>query len=378
MKTSSIVSVVFCIFSLSLALPVPALEKSKPKPKDAPDATIVDPNAIYGLSGPYTHQNLSIWLVEDKKQSGADKDYLTLQEALEKKLVTIVETGSVGNLTIINHAENVNIFIQSGDIVKGGRQDRTIQYDYVLTPQQKELSLNSFCVEHGRWSKRGEEASDKFSSSTDRLSSRELQVAARYEGNQSRVWQEVKSDQEKLSKNVGQSVQSPQSASSLQLTLEDKDLKEFINAYMEKLSPVVRDKTRPAGLVVAINGRFVSADIYESEKLFIKLWDKLLRAAAVEAVAEYQKDKKYEGPTLEQVKQFLSIQYVTGQKKVPIAGSSLMRIVETKDKVIFDTCSDSQSESKPVHRNYLYWDEKDQSAAQEDKMSQTQVQSTRK
>ena len=45
------------------------------------------------------------------------------------------------------------------------------------------------------------------------------------------------------------------------------------------------------GYVFAINGKVNSADIYGSNVLFKKLWPKLLKANAIEAIAELQKDK---------------------------------------------------------------------------------------
>src|SRR5262249_39815878 len=75
------------------------------------------------LSGPYTHQNLTVFLVHGKDQI-PDKDFLTLQEALEQKKAVVHETGEVSALTIENLSERDVLFVQAGDIVKGGQQDR--------------------------------------------------------------------------------------------------------------------------------------------------------------------------------------------------------------------------------------------------------------
>jgi hypothetical protein len=335
------------------------------------------PNTVYELSGPFTHENLSIYFVHSKEKYTSGQEYITLQEAIEKGLAKVVETGSVGNLTVINNAENVNIFIQSGDIVKGGKQDRTIKYDYIITPKQKEISLSSFCVEHGRWSKRGGEASDKFSSSSDRLAGRDLQMAAKYEGNQSRVWEEVGNAQKKLSRNVGRPVQSPQSESSLQLTLENKDLNEFVDEYIENLSPAVKNKKHVIGLVAAINGRVVMADIYESEQLFDKLRDKLLRAAAVEAAAECQKGKDFGIPSVHQAQEFLSDENACKERYEQVNSDTILRITETRNTVIFDTYF-QKTTSIPVHRNFLYSKEADRGFTQRHDLDQIQTEPMRR
>src|SRR5204862_2923768 len=58
--------------------------------------------------------------------------------------------------------------IQSGDIVKGGKQDRAIAFDLLLPPKSGLVSVGSFCCEAGRWTKRGEEEATRFAESNAR------------------------------------------------------------------------------------------------------------------------------------------------------------------------------------------------------------------
>jgi hypothetical protein len=331
----------------------------------------------YELSGPFTHENLSIYFVHAKEKTHSDNKFITLQEALEKGVVKIIETGTVNSLTVVNNAKNANIFIQSGDIVKGGRQDRTIKYDYILTASHNETNLDSFCVEHGRWSKRGGEASDHFSSSSEVLAGRELQMANKYEGNQSRVWDRVGAAQSKLSKNIGKPVQSPESASSLQLTLENKDLNAFTDDYINDLAPAIKTKKHLTGLVVAVNGQFTTADIYESEELFAKLFDKLLRAAAVEAATEYQKGKDFAIPSKSAAQEFLSDADTSKERYVQVNADTILCITETQDKVIFDTHF-QKATSMPVHRNILSSNQKERAFAPDTHLDQIQTESIRR
>src|SRR5438105_15882790 len=77
-----------------------------------------------GITGPYTHDNLTVFLIHGKDTSGG-KNYLTLQEALDQKKVVVHETGNVNELSVENVSDEP-VYIQSGEIVKGGRQDRTL------------------------------------------------------------------------------------------------------------------------------------------------------------------------------------------------------------------------------------------------------------
>ena len=75
------------------------------------------------ISGPYTHDNLTIFLVHGASSQGPVP--LTLDEALEKGGVKVHETGTVGELEIEN-AGDEDVFVNAGDIVKGGQQDRVV------------------------------------------------------------------------------------------------------------------------------------------------------------------------------------------------------------------------------------------------------------
>src|SRR5687768_18085387 len=55
----------------------------------------------YQLSGPYTHKNLSIFLVHGKN-TFEGKTFITLQEAMVQKKVVVYETKSVNELAIEN------------------------------------------------------------------------------------------------------------------------------------------------------------------------------------------------------------------------------------------------------------------------------------
>ena len=84
----------------------------------------------YRFSGPYTHDNLSIFLIHGPQRQPTST-FLTLQEALDQKKVVVYETGNVNQLAIENFSGE-DVYIQSGDIVKGGQQDRVFPDDFVL------------------------------------------------------------------------------------------------------------------------------------------------------------------------------------------------------------------------------------------------------
>lgn len=151
---------------------------------------------------------------------------------MDAKEVTVKETGSVSKLSIDNNSSHY-VFIHSGDIVKGGKQDRTISYDVIIPPKTKNITLESFCVEKGRWKQRSNENVNAFSSNTKMLSSKELKLAAKHEKNQSKVWSKVSEQKKFLNKNLSEknghevNIAANESNSSLQLALENKELEKI-------------------------------------------------------------------------------------------------------------------------------------------------------
>jgi hypothetical protein len=381
----------------------------------------------YRLAGPFTHANLTIFLVQ-REDHLMRRNILTLQEALEQKKAIVHETGTVNELSIENVSESDDVFVQAGDLVKGGRQDRTIALDVLVPPRSGKIPVASFCVEAGRWKQRGREAADRFTSSREHLPSRNLRMTVRQggqygyqagqfgmqggqyglqgqfgfqggqygfqgqlgmqggqfglgsqlgicggfgggqfgfqggggqfgfqggqfawgqlgyqagqlggqQGMQGGVWANVASFQGGLTRKFKTDVRATRSATSLQLTLENDKLRTAVNAHTEDLSAIIDGKEDVVGFAYAVNGEISSADIYASNALFRKLWPKLLRAAAVEAVAE-ARDETFQPVTADAVRDFLT-DAESGEDTGQLVNKRICATMrETKKTILFDT-----------------------------------------
>src|SRR5215831_17315517 len=133
----------------------------------------------YRISGPVVHENLAIYFVHGKSASGPVP--LTLQDALANGSVQVRETGSVNQLEVENTGDAA-VFIQSGDIVKGGRQDRVLTVSLIIPPHSGAMPIASFCVEQGRWTARGREDSHRFETASASVPSREAKIAMKAPG----------------------------------------------------------------------------------------------------------------------------------------------------------------------------------------------------
>jgi hypothetical protein len=325
----------------------------------APAAPAANKAAALEVSGPYKSGNLAVYLIHGK-DSAPNQKLITLGEALSQKAVKVNETSNVNELTVENQGK-VAVFIQSGDIVKGGQQDRTIEADLILPPNSGKVPVNAFCVEHGRWSQRGAENVRQFSTSTNLLASKSLKIAAKSAKNQSDVWQQVSAYQSKLqSKAVERGykgpVQAAPSPSSLQLTLESDGVKKLSDNYVKQISPVANGKNDTIGYAFAVNGKINSVDVYSSHDLFSRLWPKLVLASAQEAAAETEKDKTYAPPAVTDVKKYIqeteTEKAKESEEKAP--GRSIIIRRESPKNLYFKTRSQyAIKEDSWVHKNLI-------------------------
>lgn len=312
------------------------------------------------VSGPNIHENLAVYFIHGPSASGAIP--LTLEEALAMGTVTVSETGEVNQLSIKNTGAEP-VFIQSGEIVKGGRQDRTLTMSLVLPPHSGDTPIAAFCVEHGRWSGRGSEDSAVFSATTEAVPSREAKLAMKaplpvssesapneetYERQRS-VWSLVEATQNRLSGASGANVASALSATSLQLSLENEKLQELRAAYVKTLEDLARADKDIVGYAFAINGKLNSADVYASNGLFLKMWPKQLRAAAIEAIGEKEKSAE-PNPSVNAVKAFLDDAKRGSAKEENLNASNTLETREGQQAIYFAT---KAAGSAWVHENYL-------------------------
>ena len=317
------------------------------------------------ISGPHIHENLAVYFVHGTSANGPVP--LTLAEAIGKGSVKVIETGEVNELKIENTGEEA-VFIQSGDIVKGGRQDRALTVSLVIPPHSGEVPIASFCVEHGRWTGRGTEDASTFASATEAMPSREAKLAMKaprvaapstmeealttddqVHARQREIWDSVARMQSKLSNGLDAQVASTVSSTSLQLALENEKLNELRSTYVKALHDPGEIGDDIIGYAFAINGKLNSADVYSSHGLFRKMWPKQLQAAATEAIGE-RHAKVAQPPSAEAVKLFLDEAKRGAAKEKVLGDQNRIEMRESANAVYF---ASEPANGGWVHENYL-------------------------
>lgn len=277
------------------------------------------------------HGSLTVFPVVAPK-SYATGEFLTLDEGLRSGEVVVTEYGNVrglirrrpapavqvqgaevNRLVLINNSKRP-LLLLAGEIVTGGKQDRVIGKDRIVPAESDPVDLSVFCVEPGRWVA----TSDHFGTSGATYGSTNggpihgdasgtmmaqpsVRAKAMGDKDQSQVWAEVKKQQQAMV-TVEVSAAAPtvsteeiRSTSSYARVMENQDVKEKVDEIArpiqqnyESLIRQLRDR-KAVGVVVAVNGHIIWADVFASPELLEKYWPKLVRSYASEAVVSRAK-----------------------------------------------------------------------------------------
>ena len=338
--TTFVVGVAIARFSLPNLRRAPAV----------PEMNEVQPGN-YRLSGPYQHENLTIFLVHGPDQARS-RMFTPLEEAMARKVVIVHETNDVNELAIENVSTTEEVFVQAGDIVKGGRQDRVLSVDLILPAKSGRVPVSAFCVENGRWSQRGLEPVGMFSMSEGMIASKGLKLAARRDVSQRQVWDEVRVSQDKLSAGVNADVRSELSESSLHLAQQNRKVQALGDAYINKLSSIVEGSNDVIGFAFAINNELNSADVYSSTALFKRFWPRLLKTAAIEAVAERMNNQEKELVSMAATGEFLTASE-RGAETVSDVTKRTRMLKRDADRSVFFETRDMDHGGAWIHRSYL-------------------------
>ena len=307
------------------------------------------------ISEPYTHRNLAIYLLS-QNASGSGRKLLPLDEALQAGCARLHETGRVGELEIEN-LTHADLYVQAGDVVKGGWQDRALGLDFIVphgSRRPQRMRVRTFCVERGRWSRRlNEEPTNSFKSAPCVAASRELKLSIREAASQTAVWNSVDAAQARLSHSVGCDVRSAASPTSWPLTTEHETVRRRLDGYLHAFHNLLAAQPEAAGFAFAINGRINSADIYASPELFHKLWPKLLQAAALEALTESASaGVTCSTPTAGAVADWLRRARRGRKTRHTVTPRVTLVVREGADQICFETM-DTEQPDVCVHRNIL-------------------------
>ncbi|MDW7730388.1 MAG: DUF6569 family protein [Bacillota bacterium] len=205
--------------------------------------------------------------------------YLLLTEALDKNNFVIGEISESGdvNTVIITNMTGMPVLILDGEEIMGAKQNRMINAT-ILVSADKTTEIPVSCVERGRWryySSNQFAKSDTFGYSSLRRQKSEqvhfsLQAQRGFSADQGAIWAEIDRKHARMGTN------SPTSA-----------LHDSYEHYSDELNKMIESlKLQPdqTGIMVYINNRFTCLDLFDQKGTLSKLWPRLLKSYAVEAL----------------------------------------------------------------------------------------------
>jgi hypothetical protein len=286
--------------------------------------------------------------------------FLTLDEGLKNGEVEVTEAGrvrglvrsrgaapsyrgdQVNTLVLVNNSKRP-LLLLAGEIVTGGKQDRVIAKDRIVPAGGDPIDLSVFCIEHGRWT----ESSEKFGATAKTSTgSFMVQPTVRQEAmvakDQQQVWNSVNGAISTMAMATAPVRSTPNGSGSVSSTVQvqsgsvtadgrriapelsagsamattsyakvmqtqavsakvDEAAAGLVQSREQALASLRQEHA--VGVVVALHGEVIWADIFSDTELLRRYWMKLVRSYAAEGLAAGKEGKT---ATIADAQQFLN------------------------------------------------------------------------
>ena len=223
---------------------------------------------------PISHENLTLFPVTDGQSK--DLTYLLLEEAMAtgKFQITELGFGTVPELRLVNRTGRM-VFLIDGEALVGAKQNRTLNTS-ILAAAKSNFDIPVSCVEQGRWAFASQEMRRGSITYPDLRKLKHgsvyesLRSGGSYRSDQGRIWQSVSS---KLA--------------SMKVGSATMNMEEAYRAHEKSMEDFTANLAYPAGacgVIAAVEGRVICADLFDSTSTLEKLWSRLVSSYAMDAL----------------------------------------------------------------------------------------------
>jgi hypothetical protein len=276
----------------------------------------VETGGPYRVLAPIESGNLLLFpVVRADGNSLGETPFLTLDEGFKSGEVEVTESGranglvrprngqpasyrgdQVNTLVLVNRSKRP-LLLLAGEIVTGGKQDRIIAKDRIVPANADPIDLSVFCIEPGRWT--GSTASFGASAPAPAKSfmvQPEVRKQAMAAQDQQQVWNSVRGAISTM-ETVTVTAAAPSLATeSPSVTPRDLGTTSYARAMQsaavsqqvdaaaapaiegrERILAKLRDE-HAIGVVVAVRGEIIWADLFANTDLLSRYWTKLVRS----------------------------------------------------------------------------------------------------
>ncbi len=276
MKKSTILSGLIMIMMIALKAPAQLQKENLSMPFSESSRT-----AKAGFI--VKHKKITLYYIKAKPSltaafKGMGK-YTTLETALKQSKIKIQETSDGGTVSTLNF-KNVSkdtIIVGMGDIVKGGKQDRVIEKDVLISPGQT-IPVSVYCVEHGRWTASTDNTRNGAASFTTYHSNinNTVRKSIVKDKSQSKVWEKVAQ--------INDSNGTKTSTGTYTAVTQSANYNKEIKDYMTEFSKAIAADPTIVGVLAVTGDRIIGCDIYGTPDLFKSNMNNILNSYISEAV----------------------------------------------------------------------------------------------
>jgi len=261
----------------------------------------------YQLLEPIKHGNLTIFPVVSSSSHDTHA-FLTLDEGLRSGDVIVSEFGNVSPLVRPRRRDGVRRE-QRGDgaqvnrlvLVNNSKKPLLLLAGEIVTGESDPIDLSVFCVEPGRWVATSDSYNFKapvgIGATMGAMVQPSVRSKAMADKDQHRVWDEVAQARSGMAEAVSVEAAGPPlpevaETSSYAKVLQNEQVQHKLESVavpmQQEYQSVIRqlrDKNA-VGVVVAVNGEIIWADLFASTNLLEKYWPKLVRSYAAESMVQ--------------------------------------------------------------------------------------------
>jgi hypothetical protein len=230
----------------------------------------------------WQYKNLKIIPIRPKGGGGGlapmlidNPGIISLSQAINQGLATISERGTASTENVhwlrINNTSDKSIFINSGEMIAGGRQDRMVMKDTILVPTKRDQYIPVMCVEEGRWSDK--EKKFTYNDFANIHLRRVLDVAK----NQVLIWNEIENQLQSGDIKNTTTAYLARKADKKFMDVDDDYFRFFKQKFKNSDSTIV-------GFVCISGNKIIGSDIFASRNLFYSQLEPLLRGYIDEVI----------------------------------------------------------------------------------------------
>jgi hypothetical protein len=221
------------------------------------------------------YKNLKVIPIRKRAGAGQGKPMLSFGKAFQTGKISVSERGTASTENVhwlrVNNNTGQPVFVASGEIMLGGRQDRMVTKDTIIQSSKADQYIPVMCVEEGRWS----EKEKKFSYAA--FANPKLRRVLDQSKNQVLVWKEIYAQLDSSNINSPTLAYAAKRIDKKHILFSD----EYLRYFAKRLNAT---DTGIVGFVCMTGDKIIGSDIYSDPALFKDQFENLLSGYIEQAI----------------------------------------------------------------------------------------------